>query len=553
MNPLNQITKQLSELFNSMTPSARIMAGLMFATIVVSLGWIVSSQTATSYEYLLGGMVMTESELKRAEQAFGIAALPDYQRDGMRLKVPRGKKDVYLKALSTNDAMPDEWGTDKDRSLKSSNPFESSDLLSLRHEAAREKELARIIQRMPTIDFASVELDEKRQGFARNVDRTCSVTVQSRSRKAIDPATLKKISQTTVSYFAGLKPENVTVTDLSGDVYRGSSDPMVSENQLYLQSQMDWEERYRTKLINVLDHYGEVKLEVAVDLDPTLQKEQEQLKFDATPTTLASTTTKKDQENSKPVPSGRPGAEPNAISNQPQSISNAAQAQQTSRVKETAENQQAVAGHEALVTKTVGLVPQSIRVTVGIPESYLTKVYASRRKDFDGGEVPAADLQLLRTEAEKNVRAAIEGVLKGVRAGEERFPLVSFYTYPDLPLPPVPAPSIASQALAWFSESWSTLGLMGLVLISMFMMMGWIKSQTVPAREKEFAQGFGLEVPSNASDEMDLGETGEAAAEESGPKFEVTGGEMKEDLTTLIKQNPDIAVNLLKSWIGEAA
>ena len=70
MNPLNQISKQISELIASMTPSARIMAGLLFATVVVSLGWIISVQQATSYEYLLGGSTMTEEELLRAEQAF---------------------------------------------------------------------------------------------------------------------------------------------------------------------------------------------------------------------------------------------------------------------------------------------------------------------------------------------------------------------------------------------------------------------------------------------------------------------------------------------------
>ena len=70
MNPLNQITKQVSDLIASMTPAARIMAGLLFATIVVSLGWIITVQQSTSYEFMLGGHVFTEEELKRVEQAF---------------------------------------------------------------------------------------------------------------------------------------------------------------------------------------------------------------------------------------------------------------------------------------------------------------------------------------------------------------------------------------------------------------------------------------------------------------------------------------------------
>lgn len=554
MNPLNQITKQISELIASMTPAARIMAGLMFATVVVSLGWIISVQQSTSYEYMFGGQVMTESELKQAEQAFGSAGLPDYQRDGMRIKIPVSKKDQYLKALHDNDAMPGEWGSEIKQSLVSNNPFESTEMLALRYEVGRERELARIIERMASIDYASVEYDEKRHGFARNIDRTCSVQVQAIGKRSIEPSILKNISQMTVSYFAGLKPENVTVTDLSGGAYVGSSDPMASENSPYLQAQMDWEAKYRSQLSQLLNIYGEVKLAVAVDLDPTLKKEQEQLKFDPTVTTLESTTSKKDSENSKLAPAGRPGTEPNAISNQPQSLANA-NPQQTSKVKETQENQHGVTGHEASSTTTAGLVPQAVRVTVGVPESYFAKVYKTRHPDFkESDEIPAADLALLQTETEKKVRSAIEGLLKSVRAGEERFPLVSYYSYTDLPLPPIPTPSVTTQAVAWLADSWSTLALLAVVVIAMFMMMGWVKTQATAPRDKEFAQGFGLEVPAIAGDELDLGaEASSEAAADSGPKFEVTGGEMKDDLTTLIKQNPEIAVNLLKTWIGEAA
>ena len=79
--------------------------------------------------------------------------------------------------------------------------------------------------------------------------------------------------------------------------------------------------------------------------------------------------------------------------------------------------------------------------------------------------------------------------------------------------------------------------------------MSWVKTQATAPRDREFAQGFGIEVPASASDELDLGD-GESKSEEeeeTGPKFQVTGGEMKDDLSTLIKQNPEIAVNLLKA------
>lgn len=545
-----------------MTPAARIMAGLLFATIVVSLGWIITVQQSTSYEYLLGGQVFTDDQLKRVEEAFGDAALSDYERDGLRIKVPRDKKNLYFKALSDNQALPDEWGSEIQRALSSPNPFESADLIKMRVEVAREKELAGIIKRMPAVDYASVEFDETRHGFARQSEKTASVQVQSRGRK-IDPSILKQVALMTQGYFSGLKLENITVLDLSGtNMFRGSSDPNAADQHPMLQAQTDWERKYLDQITPLLDSYGDVKLAVGVEIDPTLQKELEQLKYDQQITPLQSQTSKKDTENSKLQSGGRPGAEPNAISNQPQSIANQTP-QQQSKAKEIDENVKGVAGHEATATRQAGLVPQKVSVTVGLPQTYYRKVWVARSMAKDPkltkeSDVPALtddELKKLKEEAEASVKSAISGVLKQVREGDDRFPLVTVYDYADLPLPEIPAPPMSAMAMGWLAESWQTLALIGLVFVALFMMMGWVRTQATAPRDREFAQGFGIEVPASASDELDLGD-GEAKSEEeeeTGPKFQVTGGEMKDDLSTLIKQNPEIAVNLLKAWIGDAA
>jgi flagellar M-ring protein FliF len=57
------------------------------------------------------------------------------------------------------------------------------------------------------------------------------------------------------------------------------------------------------------------------------------------------------------------------------------------------------------------------------------------------------------------------------------------------------------------------------------------------------------------ADSLELGDDAVASAEEEEhePKFQTTGGAIKEELSSLIKQNPDAAANLLRAWIGEAA
>ena len=154
-----------------------------------------------------------------------------------------------------------------------------------------------------------------------------------------------------------------------------------------------------------------------------------------------------------------------------------------------------------------------------------------------------------------DLEAALEGQLPQVRQGDDRFQLVKVYSYTDLPVPELPEPTLAETSLAWASESWSTVGLFLLIGVSMLMMFSWVRSQASPESDRPFAQGFGLEVPEGMVDSLELG--GEAAEnaeeEEHGPKFQTTGGEIKEELSSLIKQNPDAAANLLRAWISEAA
>ncbi len=89
MGALEGLFKQIRELLTTMTPSARIMAGLMAGLIVVSLGWIVSTQQSSRSEYVFGGQSFSEEELNKMESALGEAGLRGYERVGNRLKIHR--------------------------------------------------------------------------------------------------------------------------------------------------------------------------------------------------------------------------------------------------------------------------------------------------------------------------------------------------------------------------------------------------------------------------------------------------------------------------------
>ncbi len=563
MNAFNKLGEQILELFNSMTLPARFMAALMVGIIVISLGWILSMEKSTDLEYLMDGRQFSDEALDNLESAFGEATLRRYKRDGKRMLIPSKEKDLYVKAIMDGGAFPKEWGSHIDQALKSSNPFEATSMINTRLENAEDRELAVILERITGIEKAYVHHGEKRGQFGKKSVQSCSICLEGVARRTIEQRTLDNIRQIASTYYPGIDPLQITVTDLINDnTLRGSNDPGDASQNPYLRAQREAEEQYRAKIENVLESFGPVKLGVFVNLDPTLHKEMETLKYEPTSTTLESVTSRKDMESSKPNSGGRPGAEPNAISNEKASVSQTPDqlAKSATKSKESEEKVRGVAGREVSLTKQAPFVPTRVSVTVGVPDSYYTTVWNNlpNNKGKDKDNAPQeADLIKLKGDTEAAIRSAVTGQLPAVRQGDDKDPLVTVYTFPDLPGPTIVEPTTTETAMAWLKDSWSTLALLGVVLVSLGMMFSWVRSQAGSPKDQEFSRGFGLEIPADMGDSIDLGgsegEQSQQATENSSPKFEVTGGEIKTELSGLIKQNPEAAVNLLRTWIGEAA
>jgi flagellar M-ring protein FliF len=172
MNFLNEIGKQIRDLFASMTPSARIMAGLMVAVVVVSHGWNRSGgASGPKTEYLLGGITATDHELSTMEQAFGKAGLGDYERVGQRITIPSDKKYVYMKALISSKALPSNPHSSLKDALENNYPFDSETHRDRTYGYARQQLAENMIKRHAGIQTAIVTYDEKRAGFGRKSDQ----------------------------------------------------------------------------------------------------------------------------------------------------------------------------------------------------------------------------------------------------------------------------------------------------------------------------------------------------------------------------------------------
>src|SRR4051812_19469482 len=80
MDFLNKAIAQLSELFRSMTPGARVTAGLLLAVVIVSMGYLFRQGASGPDAYLFGGEALSDGQLTSVEAAIAKAGLSDYQR-----------------------------------------------------------------------------------------------------------------------------------------------------------------------------------------------------------------------------------------------------------------------------------------------------------------------------------------------------------------------------------------------------------------------------------------------------------------------------------------
>jgi flagellar M-ring protein FliF len=146
-----------------------------------------------------------------------------------------------------------------------------------------------------------------------------------------------------------------------------------------------------------------------------------------------------------------------------------------------------------------------------------------------------------------------------VAAGADSLPRVAVASYVDLPIPEPPAITLSEKSLSWFSQYWQTVALFGLVGAALFSLRSFAK--TAPAsNDSEFERGFDLPLDdaididlSSLTDEESESFSAQAPADDSPPRLRTTGGDIKNDLTAMVRENPDAAATLLRNWITEAS
>jgi flagellar M-ring protein FliF len=542
MNFFKQQTEQARATLAMMPMQSRVIMGLLLLAIGVGLAFLVRGEIDTKYEPLFGGRAFSEQELAAVELSLSRASLSDWKREGTRLMIPSESKSAYLAAMDESSSLPMSIRSNLEEALNKASVFDSAEMRRAREMHAKEKDLARNVMSFPDVRHATVSYDQgERTGLTRQRPQSASVVVQPLGTTPLEARRIRAIQDLVRGAFSGMNADDVIVTDLNG-----VSSTMLDDEDPMLRKQQETELWFKQKVQGLLVGFP-AKVEVSAEIDPTMDSETTKLNYNAEPTTIATDSRKVESTTSKPSGGGVPGVEPNALSNRSVKLEDVAQ---TSKIKEDERQTRSVTGQEYENSRIASLQVKRIRVSVGLPRSFYQTLYVRDQmranpdlKSPDGVKpMDNTELERFRTETVKSIQDAVTPLLPEGLAGEDRSTFVTVWDYPDPETVEVETAETSAVAMTWLANSWQTVAMIGLGLVALLVARSAARSgNRVPS---EFDEGFGLKLP-----EVEIKDEDPTSPD----NMTITGESLQGELAKIIDGNPEVAANVIRGWIGEAA
>ena len=395
------------------------------------------------------------------------------------------------------------------------------------------------ISKMPGIESAYViyDVDNSPGAFKEKV-----ITATALVSGKVDEAKASVIRETVARSIANLKSENVTVSDLTAcKSYGNSKTAGGADDNLYVCLRRTYEQDLKAKILNALGFIPNVTVALSVELDREriIRTRQFKQALDTAgnrpESTAAGHSHDKDSQAGQTPPSAQ---RPNVAT-----VLDALLGGSPSGDAATEPN--APAGARVQVEKeSVGPMPISARVSVGVPVSYFKKIWQERNPSEPGMAPKTPDpatLDQIRVEESAKIQRHVAPLLPTTDGAANAADLVTVTTFqdPEIAVLESPAPTFQQVALKWLGQSWSTLSMIGLALVSLFVLRSMVRSTPTTA------ESAGLD--NDATNDKQA----EARHANRRQRFDAASPSFREELSAIVEDDPETAANVLRSWIGQ--
>jgi flagellar M-ring protein FliF len=145
-------------------------------------------------------------------------------------------------------------------------------------------------------------------------------------------------------------------------------------------------------------------------------------------------------------------------------------------------------------------------------------------------------------------------LLPAPAAGTDPFPRVKVTTFQHLPGPAIAKPAWIDIVSGWLAQQWQTLGMIGVALVGLGLLRSMIRAVPAAAAQPDPAEMFAARYSDNApaAEGQPAAPVGVQAVRNRLKRRTPHGPSLREELSELVKEDPDTAVNVLRAWIGNS-
>jgi flagellar M-ring protein FliF len=556
MDLLNRAFAQLNDLFRSMPVGTRITAALLLAVIVVSIGYLFKSHVSGPDSYLLGGHPFSSAEMPLVQGALAQAGLNDFEVEGNLIRIPRNKQAAYIAALADANVLPADFANKLMAIVERQSPFASRDQQRQMVKHARDAMLAQAIGAMHGVQSAQVFTDSKEtKGLRREELATATVSVRMVGGQPLTSKQAMAIRSMVAGAIAGLPREKVTVVDAGTGRAFGGDDSDGGPGGLdnaYLALKREYEDKYQADIRELLSYVPGVAVSVNVELNKERARQEESQRFDPKTVPIRSSTNETELTSETAPPAGRPGfaaQQPNAGA----ALGGAGRASTTRETRGQTDTTN-LASTDIVRSQVVGLNPEKVTVSVVVPSTYLEQIWRRRNPPAAGQATSAptpADLAPIEEEERTRIQQTVFNKIPHA-ADASPAQLVSVTSFTTIPAVEPPQPGFPAQALDWLADSWSTLGMLVLAGVSLAMLRSVVRGAALAPAATAPAAASAAE-PATLPLPLATPEEPAASTAKARLRRRVSGPSLRDDLVELVREDPDAAANILKSWIGNVS
>ncbi len=558
MDFLSKYVAQIRSYLVGLTVSQKILIGLLVAIMLGTTFVVVSFSGKPDMVELLP-QALTSDEISTIT-SYLKSNKQQYEVSGQKVLVPVEQAYVIRGELAAAQALPKDT-TAAFTALTNQNDWIMPEASSERRwNLAKQEVLAKVIRNFPYISDATVMIAKgERAGLGRNsVPTSASVWVKTRSADGLSQAQLLAMVDLVKGSVAGLKREDVTVTDGTRSYRAPSEDTPMPADVLSWKKTL--EDYYTNKLVGLFANMGDVR--IAVNVTPDMAaKTVHQEKYD--PTVVKATrreTSKEDSSSEGGAPSGQPGVQPNVGA---VATNNSAGKSTRSMSDTTTENENKFS---SVVTNSVlpaGSEIKDMTASISIPRSTFVSIFRRMNKDEKAEPDDNALTTVIKEHGERMQRQAMNAL--GLKAADS----VRVDWFDDSYMPRAePAGAGGESILAktgtigMLAANYAKHAILGGVAVFAIMMMLMMVRRasagaTVADADPSIFFGEGGKKKSKGTSPLDvedelIGEAGEGEAVLTGIELDdetLASRKMVDEVSTMIKENPENAAALVKRWM----